>query len=58
MENGLPDSVIDANISEEAGELDVTLDSPVLDRLIREVQGEEEFSLSGTYNRTYNRHNR
>ena len=37
--------------------LDVSLDSPVLTRLLDEVR-DEGLQISRSYNRTYNRHNR
>lgn len=41
----------------EALELDVSIDSPAIRRLIEEVRA-EEFDVPRSYNRTFNRHNR
>jgi hypothetical protein len=39
------------------GELELSLESPAIARLIEEVRG-AEFEVTRAYNRTYNRHNR
>jgi aryl carrier-like protein len=45
------------HLEREAELLDITLDSPALNRLIDEVRSEGA-EVSGRYDRTYNRHNR
>ena len=42
---------------EDIDALDVSLDSPALDRLLNEVR-DEGLQVTRNYNRTYNRHNR
>lgn len=41
----------------DPGQLDVTLDSPALRRLLEEVRS-EDVEVPRGYNRTFNRHNR
>ena len=42
---------------QEAPEMDVSLDSPAIRRLVEEVRAEED-GVPRSYNRTFNRHNR
>lgn len=42
----------------EALEIEVSLDSPAIRRLVEEVRAEEEDGVPRSYNRTFNRHNR
>ena len=43
--------------SQEALEMEVSLDSPAIRRLVEEVRSEED-GVPRSYNRTFNRHNR
>ena len=43
--------------AEEALDLDVSIESPAIRRLIEEVRA-EAFEVPRSYNRTFNRHNR
>jgi hypothetical protein len=43
--------------SEKASDLDVSLESPTIRRLIEEVRA-EHLDVPRSYNRTHNRHNR
>lgn len=47
----------DAPVGTEA-ELDASLDSPALSRLMEEIRYEESGGVPRSYNRTFNRHNR
>lgn len=43
---------------DEAMDMEVSLDSPAIRRLVEEVRAEEEDGVPRSYNRTFNRHNR
>lgn len=54
-ENKRPE--VDAPVG-TAAELDASMDSPALNRLMEEIRYEESGGVSRSYNRTFNRHNR
>jgi hypothetical protein len=56
MDDGHFAQTLDAGANEHQV-LDAPIDSPTLRRLIDEVRT-EEFDVSRSYNRTFNRHNR
>ena len=55
--DGPPLPAGDASAEFDLNDLDLPLSSPALERLLEEVQS-DELSVSRSYNRTYNRHNR
>ena len=48
---------VDAPV-DTAAELDASMDSPALSRLMEEIRYEESGGVPRSYNRTFNRHNR
>ena len=55
MDDGFAGARVAAD--DHSSELDVSLDSPAIRRLIEEVRAEEA-GVPRSYNRTFNRHNR
>jgi len=58
MEDGHPERTLTLEASGDQHQvLNAPIDSPTIQRLIEEVRT-EEFEVSRSYNRTFNRHNR